>query len=199
MHFEGWQDKRKSIITITFLGVLVIVVGTYAYLWKVHSNEMKYQNDLNFQVDQLWPLVQADVSNQPDDQEERLRIAQERLDAQMDVFPTQMGYTELMETLLQLADKHHVSLNLQAQSSLANLGEGGRYFMMRSGAKASGSLSDLVSFISYLENGPIETLSLEQVNLSGSGGSWTASFTITIYTQVPIPVEAPGQSGDEGV
>ncbi|MCP4611429.1 MAG: hypothetical protein GY845_22175, partial [Planctomycetes bacterium] len=164
-----------------------------------YSHEAERQDDLNFQVDQLWPMVQAGAPEPSSDQEERLEIAQEELQAQQEAFPTRMGHTELMETLLKLANEHNVSLNLQAQLSPAEFGEGGGYFMMRSGARASGNLSDLVSFIAHLEDGPMETLSLEQVNLSGSGGSWSASFTITIYTKVPLSVEAPGQSGEEDV
>ena len=157
INLNGWKNRKESIVIAAFVCMGVLVVAAYSYVWTMCSREAEQQDALNFQVDQLWPMVQVGAPEPSSDQEERLKIAQEDLNAQQGAFPTKMGHTELMETLLKLANEHNVSLNLQAQLSPAEFGEGGGYFVMRSGARASGTLSDLVLFIAHLEDGPIET------------------------------------------
>ncbi len=50
-----------------------------------------------------------------------------------------------------------------------------------------------MAFIKHLEDGPIETLKVGPVNFGGSGDSWTANFSITIYAQIQSQEEEMGQ------
>ncbi|MFC2027085.1 hypothetical protein ACFLU3_00200 [Chloroflexota bacterium] len=176
------RTKQFIMVALAFLGAIVLI--SYGLIWNKYQSEQVAQDDLNFQIDQVWPLVQVGMPEVPDDQEERLAAAQTELEEQKNAFPTMLGATELMEVLLQIANEHHVSLSLQTSQQPAEFGDG-RYYLLTSGVSTSGKLSDLLAFIQHLEDGPIETLKiLQQVNFSGSGDSWNAGFTITIYSQL---------------
>ncbi|NQT72762.1 MAG: hypothetical protein HQ553_08315 [Chloroflexi bacterium] len=175
------RTKQFIMVALAFLGAIVLI--SYGLIWNKYQSEQVAQNDINFQINKVWPLVQVGMSDVSDDQEERLEAAQTDLEKQKNAFPTMLGATELMETLLQIANEHHVSLSLQTSQQPADFGDG-RYYILTSSVSTSGKLSDLLAFIQHLEDEPIETLKiLQQVNFSGSGDSWTAGFSITIYSQ----------------
>jgi len=175
------RTKQFIMVALAFLGAIVLI--SYGLIWNKYQSEQVAQNDINFQINKVWPLVQVGMSDVSDDQEERLEAAQTDLEKQKNAFPTMLGATELMETLLQIANEHHVSLSLQTSQQPADFGDG-RYYILTSSVSTSGKLSDLLAFIRHLEDEPIETLKiLQQVNFSGSGDSWTAGFSITIYSQ----------------
>lgn len=180
---ENKDTRTKQFIMVAFAFLGAIVLISYGLIWNKYQNEQVAQGDINFQIDQVWPLVQVGIPEVPEDQEERLAAAQKDLEEQKNAFPTMLGSTELMETLLKIANEYHVSLSLQTSQQPAEFGDG-QYYILTSSVSTSGKLSDLVAFIQHLEDGPIDTLQIqEQVNFGGSGDSWTAGFSITIYSQ----------------
>jgi len=181
------RTKQFIMVALAFLGAIVLI--SYGLIWNKYQSEQIAQDNINFQINQVWPHVQVGMPDVPDDQQERLAKAQAELEEQKNAFPTMLGATELMETLLKIANEHHVDLSLQTSQQPADFGDG-QYYILTSSVSTSGKLSDLLAFIQYLEDGSIDTLKIQQqVNFSGSGDSWTAGFSITVYSQqIPQPI-----------
>ncbi len=188
------RTKLLHRIMVISLSLMIFAcAGMYYHFWTDYSQEQTIQDDLNFQVDKFWPRVQAGVPEPFPSQEDRLMAAQAELEAQNSSFPTKMDSTELMQILLSIALEHEIDLDLQTELATLESGDIYNYDVFTANVKTSGSFADLQAFISHLEDGPIETLALEDVNLSASGKSWKASFDLTIYTQVPAVNETYGQ------
>ena len=47
----------------------------------------------------------------------------------------------------------------------------------------TGTLTKIISFLKYIEGGRFNSIEIEDVSLSGSGGSWEGKFTIVVITQ----------------
>lgn len=191
MEMEGNNRNIRPyiIIPLVFIGVVALVA--YSLIWMDYSNKQTQKNDINFAIDQIWPRVQAGIPPVPENQEQRLEAARVKLEAEKEAFPTRMSATELMETVIQLADEHHVKTVLQTQKKEAEIGEGDGHYLLNSSVRATGKLADLVAFISYLEDGPIATLEVGGVSYSGSGESWTANFNMGVYIQMTEQTETP--------
>lgn len=183
------QNKKEKKTTKPFMIISFLIIGAaliiYVFFGTTYTKAQQEQDDINFQIDQLWPMVQQGIPAPSDDQEKRLTAAQSKLDEQRAAFPTKMGSTEIMETLLHLAQQNNVSLALQTQITSSGSTESSKYHMLYFTVQATGSFNGLLAFVGQLEEGPIQTLSIEQINLSQTGNSWTATFNMSIYTQYP--------------
>ncbi len=179
------KSVLKKLMVTSMVFVILAGLGMYYHFWTAYSQEQTKQDDLNFQIDQFWPRVQAGVPEPPANQEERLAVAQEKLEVQQNAFPIKINSMALMETLLDFAQTHQVNVSLQTRLFPAGFDDEFNCDLLQCSVKASGSLADLQAFICELEEGPIETLSLDRLNLSRSGQSWNADFNLNIYTRIP--------------
>ena len=160
-----------------------ITLASYGLIWNKYQHEQDMQAELNLQLDQVWPLVQAGMPETSKDQEERLATARAELENQQAGIPTMLNPTEIMDKLLQIANDHNVIISLQTDQQPAEFGDE-QYLKLTSSVNATGSLDDLVTFIQRIENG-INTLNLEQqVNFELSDDSWAVDFSFTVYSQL---------------
>jgi hypothetical protein len=61
---------------------------------------------------------------------------------------------------------------------------GGRaYSAYETQVTVTGTLTNITSFLKYIEGGPFNGIRIEDVSLSGSGQSWQGKFTIVVITQ----------------
>lgn len=193
------KTNARPFIIIALIVIMAITLVSYYMIWQDYSEQQTAQDDLNFQLDMIWPRVQVSVATQPEDQEERLKTAREELEIQQAAFPARITSTEAMESLLQLADEHQISISLKTQMENTESSPAQTLEALRFNMRASGSLSNLIAFISYLEDGPIQTLKIEPMGLDGSGNSWSTSFNMTIYTQTPPPLPENQQPPTEEI
>jgi hypothetical protein len=109
-----------------------------------------------------------------------------------------MNSTEVINTILKLADACKVkAIPLTTQAwSIESAGEYG-YYVFRLDIAVEGSFSQLVSFLSNLENGELKTLIVKDLSvtrvmeqsgeeaISKETTPVTASLSLAIYTQSP--------------
>ncbi len=185
--------KGKLLIAILFIMLLVV----YAYFGMGYINQQKEQKALASQIADVCQTL-AQIPAPPQDLEQRLEAVRASLVAEQSAFPSQMNSTEIVDTILRLADDCGVkAIPLITQPwSMENVGEHG-YHVFRLDIAVEGSFSQLVSFLSKLENGEFKTLIVDDLSVTrateqpegetGTEGNIpvTASLNLAIYTQSP--------------
>jgi hypothetical protein len=129
----------------------------------------------------------------PQNLEQRLEAAQERLDAEQSLFPSNLHSTEVVNTILRLADDGGIkAIPLVTQSWSTEVVGEHSYNVLRLTVATEGNFAQLVSFVSNLENGEYETLVVDDMSIAivSGGGSASeaartlvASFDLAIYAQ----------------
>ncbi|MEE8598081.1 MAG: hypothetical protein V3S69_00915, partial [Dehalococcoidales bacterium] len=111
------------------------------------------------------------------------------------MFPTRLNSTEVISTILELANSLGVNaVPLVTQSWSTEVVGENNYDVLRLTIAAEGNFSQLVNFVSRLENGEYQTLVVEDLIVdrvatvsegSGSEGtvSYIASFDLAIYAR----------------
>jgi len=185
--------KGKLLIAILIIMLLVV----YAYFGVGYINQQKEQKALASQITDVNRTLRQ-MPEPPHDLEQRLVAAQASLAAEQSAFPLKMNSTEIVDTILRLADDCGVkAIPLITQPwSIESIGEHG-YHVLRLDIAVEGSFSQLVSFLSKLENGEFKTLIVEDLSVTRvteqSEGETvtegtipvTASLDLAIYTQSP--------------
>ena len=71
---------------------------------------------------------------------------------------------------------------------------GQKYYLVTFDATVEGTFPDILAFIDKLENGPVETVSISEANLTSSpSGLWTAELSVSVFSQI-APEEEEGGS-----
>ena len=185
--------KGKLLIAILIIMLLVV----YAYFGMGYVRERKEHEALTSQITDVSQTL-AQMPGPPHDLEQRLAAAQASLAAEQSAFPSKMNSTEIVDTILRLADDCGVkAIPLITQPwSIENIGEHG-YHVLRLDVAVEGSFSQLVSFLSKLENGEFKTLIVDDLSVTRATEQpegetvtegtipVTASLDLAIYTQSP--------------
>lgn len=183
--------KRKLLVTL-----LIIILLVVYYLFGMDYMKQRQEHEaLTAQITEVTQAL-AQIPELPQDLEQRLATAQVRLAAEQSAFPSKMNSTEVINTILELADDCKVkAIPLVTKPwSVENVGEHG-YYVLRLSVAIEGSFSQLVSFVSKLENGEFETLMVENLSVTRVSEQSeeesvpegtipiTASLDLAIYTQ----------------
>lgn len=185
--------KSKSLITL----LIIILLVVYAYSGMGYMKQRKEREMLTSQISNVKQTL-AQMPQPPRDLEQRLAAAQARLAAEQSAFPSKMNSTQVINTILKLADVCEVkAIPLVTQPwSIENVGEHD-YYVLRLNIAVEGSFSQVVSFISKLENEEFKTLTAKDLTVTRvseqSKGETvtegtihvTASLALAIYTQSP--------------
>lgn len=184
----GTAARRKLLTAILIITLLVV----YYLFGTDYINQRRENAALTSQITEATEAL-AQMPEPPRNLEQRLEAAQARLDAEQSVFPSNLHSTEVVNTILELSDDCGIrAIPLVTQSwSMEVVGEHS-YSVLRLTVAAEGNFTQLVSFVSRLENGEYETLVVENLSIarvpggeSTSGGAmiFIASFDLAIYAQ----------------
>jgi len=182
----------RSKLLITLLIIALVVV--YCIFGMDYIKQRKRHEVLTYKItDVTQTLAQTPKSLQ--DLEQRLAEAKASLAAEQNTFPGKQNSTQVINSILTLADDCQLKTTLVAQPWLMeNVSEHG-YYVFRLNLAVEGSFSQLVSFVSKLENGEFKTLMVEDLTVKrviGQGGEATlpeadpfvtASLDVAIYAQ----------------
>ena len=184
---------NKLIIT----SLIVALLAGFGLLCFYVVDYMKQYSQYQALTSQIADVTQelAQTPRPPQDLEQRLAAAEASLSAEQKAFPDKLNSTEIINTILKLADECRVKAipMTTREWSLEKAGEGYPVFRLSMGVK--GTLSQLVNFVSELENGEFETLIIENLSVNRVTGQTedeivrdgptpvTASLDIAIYTQ----------------
>jgi len=196
--YEGTGVGEISLMGKLLIAVLIISLLVVYYISGMdYINQRREHEALAFQIATTTQAL-AQMSDPPqnlENLEERLEVAREKLAAEQSIFPRQLNSTEVISTILGLANSLGVNaIPLVTQSwSIEVVGEN-NYDVLRLTVAAEGNFYQLVNFVSRLENGEYQTLVVEDLTVdravtaseeNGSGGivSFIASFDLAIYAQ----------------
>ena len=169
--------------------LIIILLGAY-YLFGTDSMKQRHEHEtLTSQINDTTRIL-AQMPPLPQDLEQQLTSAQASLIAEQSTFPTKMNSTQIINTILKLADECRVkAIPLVTQPwSMVDIGEH-EYQVFRLNLAVAGDFSQFVSFIRKLENGEFKTLIIEDLSVNrvsehpGETVLINASVDLAIYTQ----------------
>jgi len=154
----------KSKLPIT---ILIIILSVVYYLFGTgYMNQRGEQEVLTSQITEVTQTL-SEIPEPLQNLEQRLEAAQVSLAVEQSVFPSKINTTRVIDTILRLADDCQVkAIPLVTEPwSIENIGEHG-YYVFRLNLVVEGSFSQLVIFVSRLENGEFNTLIVENISLA---------------------------------
>lgn len=179
-----------------FITILIIFLLAVYYL--LGMDYMKQRQEHEALTSQIVDVTQTlgQIPKPPQDVEERLAVARASLAAEQRAFPSYINTTQVIDTILELADDCQVkAIPLVTEPwSVEKIGEHG-YYALRLTVAVEGNFSQLLTFVSELENAGYETLIIENVSVTKVTEEpeeetvpegtipITASVNLTIYTQ----------------
>jgi len=185
----GLTSARRKLLT----AILIITLLVAYYLFGTdYINQRRENAALTSQITEATQAL-AQMPEVPRNLEQRLEAAQARLDAEQSVFPCNLHSTEVVNTILELADDCGIrAIPLVTQSWSTEVVGEHSYSVLRLTVAAEGNFTQLVSFVSRLENGEYETLVVENLSIARVIGGESASeealtfissFDLAIYAQ----------------
>jgi hypothetical protein len=185
----GLTLARRKLLT----AILIITLLVAYYLFGTdYINKLRENVALTSQITEVTQIL-AQMPEPPQNLEQRLEAAQVRLDAEQSVFPSNLHSTEVVNTILGLADDCGIrAIPLVTQSWSTEVVGEHSYSVLRLAVAAEGNFNQLVSFVNKLENGEYETLVVENLSMAVVPGeesaseealTFIASFNLAIYIQ----------------
>ena len=176
--------RSKLLITILIITLLVV----YYLLGMDYMKQRQEHEALTSQITDVTQTL-GQIPRPPQDLEQRLAAVQARLAAEQRALPGRINSTQVINTILKLADDCGVeAIPLITQPwSMETIGEHG-YYVLRLNVEVEGSFAKLVTFVSKLENGEYKTLIVEDLNVTKvTEGTIpiTASLDLAIFRQSP--------------
>lgn len=183
---------RKKTILVPMVIILLVV---YAYFGLGYLKELKEHKVLASQLADINQTL-TDVTASSQDLEQRMSAVQASLAVEQNRFPEKVNSTQVINSILQLADDTGVkAIPLVTQPwSIENVGEYD-YYVFRLNVSVTGDFSQLVNFISQIEDSEFSTLIFDSLSVSvvpeqSSGDNTTygtaafsASLDMEIYAQ----------------
>jgi hypothetical protein len=185
----GLTLARRKLLT----AILIITLLVAYYLFGTdYINKRRENVALTSQITEVTQIL-AQMPEPPQNLEQRLEAAQVRLDAEQSVFPSNLHSTDVVNTILGLADDCGIrAIPLVTQSWSTEVVGEHSYSVLRLAVAAEGNFNQLVSFVNKLENGEYETLVVENLSMAVVPGeesaseealTFIASFNLAIYIQ----------------
>ena len=155
--------KGKLIITI----LIIILLVVYYLLGTGYIKQRQEHEALTYQIADVTQTVR-ELPEPPQDLELQLAAAQASLAAEQNAFPTQMNSTQVINAILELADNCEVkAIPLITQPWSMEAVWEHSYYILRLNVALEGSLAQLITFVSELENGELKTLVVENLSITG--------------------------------
>jgi len=178
----------RSRLLIALLVIILLVV--YTYFGTDYMKQRREHEVLAAQITEVTGTI-AEIPEPALDLGEQLAAVQASLAAEQAKFPSKLNSTRVINAILSIADDCQVkAIPLVSEPWLTeNIGEHD-YRVFRLNVAVEGSLQQLLSFVSQLENGELKTLIIEDVSVTGAGEQpegrnvpITASLALAIYAR----------------
>jgi Tfp pilus assembly protein PilO len=152
-------SKGRLLITTS----IVILIMAYAVLGMGYLKELKEQGKLSSQIAEVNQTI-SEIPQPAEDLEQQLTEAQTLLTAEQNSFPAEINTTQLVNTILGLANSCGVDATPMATKPWAVEMVGKHsYPVLRLTIAVEGSLPALTNFAHELENGEYTTLIIEDL------------------------------------
>lgn len=191
--YRGTGGVETLVRSKLLIAVLIITLSVVYYLFGMdYINQRRENAALTSQITEATEAL-AQMPEPPQNLEQRLEAAQASLDAEQSVFPSNLHSTEVVNTILGLADDCGIrAIPLVTQSWSTEVVGEHSYDVLRLTVAAEGNFTQLASFVSKLENGEYQTLVVEDLSITRVPGgesaseeaiAFIASFDLAIYAQ----------------
>lgn len=111
----------------------------------------------------------------------------QRQEDQLSAKPRFLAELPIVELMLRVADGapvYQVSITEVAPAATGSEKIGGKtYHAYKTQVTVTGTLTNIISYLKYIERGPFNGIKIEDLSLSGSGGGWKGKFTIVVITE----------------
>jgi len=185
--------KSLTALLLT-IGAIVVV---YYLLGMGYVKERREQEALTSQITEVTQVL-AQTPEPPQDMEQQLEAAKARLSAAERSFPIGVNSTQVIDTILKLAENSQVSaIPLVTRPwTMENVG-GHDCYVFRLNIVVKGDFSQLLTYLNKLEKGDYKTLIVEDLSLVRATGqpdegviAWeaipvTANLNLAIYSRFP--------------
>ena len=185
----GLTSARLKVLTTILIITLLVV---YYIIGTDYINQLRENATLTSKITVTTEAL-AQVPELPQNLEQRLEAAQARLDDEQNKFPINLHSTEVVNTIIEIADESGiVPIPLVTQLWSTEVVGEHNYSVLRLKVATEGNFNQLVSFVNKLENREYETLVVENMviaavaegqSVSVGAPIFTASFDLAIYTQ----------------
>jgi len=148
----------KKTIIITFVIVILLAVN---YLFGMEYFKQRQEHDpLTSQITDITRTL-AQIPEPPQDLEQRLETARSLIIAERNTFPDRINSTQVINSILRLADDHQVKVIPLSTSppSIEVFGEH-EYYVFRLNITLEGKFQHLVSFVNELGQGESQILTV---------------------------------------
>jgi hypothetical protein len=186
--------KSKLLVIL----IIIILLAVYYLFGKDYMKQRGEHEVLTAQTANVTQTL-AQMPTPPQDLEQRLVAVKASLAAEQNAFPSGMNSTQVINAILELADNCEVKVVplVIRPWSTKKVGEH-NYHVLRLNVAFEGSFSQLISFLSALENGELKTLIVESLSISGVNklpeeesvlertALITANLDLVIYSQFLI-------------
>jgi Tfp pilus assembly protein PilO len=184
-------NKRKLLITLLIIVLLVV----YYLLGTDYLRQLEQHESLPQQIAEV-NRNRAQIPARPADLEEQMAAVQAELDTVGNTLPEKLNSTRIINTILRLAEDIGVKAIPLVTQPWTNKGSDNyTYSVFRLNVAVTGTFTELVTFLSRLENGELQTLVMENLSVSradeqsgeeatpGNTTGINASLDIAIYSQ----------------
>jgi len=190
-------NKRKLLITL----LIVVLLVVYYLLGTDYLKQLKQHESLPLQIAEA-TQNRAQIPARPADLEERVAAAQAELDTVGNTLPEKLNSTRIIDTILRLADDIGIkAIPLVTQPWTTKGSDNCTYSVFRLNVAATGTFTQLVTLLSQLENGELQTLVMENLSVSRvdeqEGEVATPEKTIRISANLDIAIYSQARTYDQ--
>ena len=186
----------KGRLVITALIIILLVVY---YLWGMDYKKQNQEHEvLTSQIADARETL-AHLPKLPPDLEQRLAVARASLAAEQKAVPSKMNSNQVVDIILELADNAELkAIPLVTRPWATEVIGEHEYYVFRLNVEVGGSFTQLVNFVSGLENGELKTLIVENLTVSRVTDQTeaetspegtipiTGKLDLAIYAQPPV-------------
>ncbi|MEE9400513.1 MAG: hypothetical protein V3V32_00685 [Dehalococcoidia bacterium] len=157
------QNIRLAALIAVVLLLLVVVIVLLLQWQSAEDNRVEVEDEWKSADATLFNTrVQYDLNT--------LQAEENRLSAKPR-FPAELPIVQLMLHVANGAPQYGVSITEVVPAAA------------KTQVTVTGTLTNIISFLKYIERGPFNSIKIEDVSLSGSGGSWRGKFTIVVISE----------------
>lgn len=165
-------------VKLAIMLLIIILLVVYYSFGTGYLKQRQAQKELTSQIADVTQIL-AQIPKPPQDLEQRLAVAQANLAAEQNAFPTRMNTTQVINTILELAADCEVkAIPLVTQPWSTEIVGEHDYSVFRLSVVAEGSLPQLLTFISKLENGEFDTLLVENLSVTAESNPSEEAVTL---------------------
>ena|GEM_PF-831838 len=187
-YVRSLQDRIPSVDRLSLLAVVIMIVVGLADVLFVTSYivpQLQRRRELASQLvsaEKALEEARRAQAASPDELRKQIEAAQAKLDNVASIFLSDSQVSEALNKLYRYATESQVEItDLQTQPTPPEE-EKAAYDVKKFRLQASGSLRNLVSFVSRIEEAALESFVISNVTITGDGEQRTLNMNIALYT-----------------